>query len=309
MNQPQCHYEVLSIPQTADAATIKKAHRRLALLHHPDKTVNLPIEERQRSAAQFKLIQAAYECLSDDVERRWYDEHRDLILRGGTVGGNNDGDSNGCSFLYEVISFQYAGCYNGYDDDSDDSFYQVYHRVFTEIFHGEQRGYVSEGNIDTDTMSNIHLKDVSFGNSKSDYKSVVSVFYSAWESFSSCLSYAWEDMYSLQDMKEAPNRRVRRLMEEENRKKRRVGKKERIEEVCALVRFVKRRDPRVARQREVVAREQSRKEVEKKREDAKRKEEVAAAKEVRSVCMFMCHMCVFMCVLVFYSFTYLTTTP
>ena len=229
------------------------------------------------------------------MERRWYDEHRDLILRGGAVGGNNDGDSNGCSFLYEVISFQYAGCYNGYDDDSDDSFYQVYHRVFTEIFHGEQRGYVSEGNIDTDTMSNIHLKDVSSGNSKSDYKSVVSVFYNAWESFSSCLSYAWEDMYSLQDMKEAPNRRVRRLMEEENRKKRRVGKKERIEEVCALVRFVKRRDPRVARQREVVAREQSRKEVEKKREDAKRKEEVAAAKEVRSVCMFMCHMCVFMC--------------
>ena len=292
MNRPQCHYEVLSVPQTADASTIKKAHRRLALLHHPDKTVHLPAEERRRSAALFKLVQAAYECLSDESERRWYDEHRDLILRGGIVGDDGNGGGNGdskCSFLHEVISLQYAGCYDGYDDHSDDSFYSVYRRAFAEIFRGEQRGYVSEGHVDTDAMTNAHLKDATFGDSESDYKSTVSVFYAAWESFSSCLSYAWEDVYSLRDRKEAPNRRVRRAMEEENRKRRRAGKRERIEEVCALVRFVKRRDPRVARQREVLVREQSRKEAEKKREDAKRKQEVAAAKEVRSVwCFVLC---------------------
>lgn len=33
-------------------------------------------EEQAEAAAEFKLIQAAYECLSDPIERKWYDEHR-----------------------------------------------------------------------------------------------------------------------------------------------------------------------------------------------------------------------------------------
>ena len=40
-------------------------------------------------------------------------------------------------------------------------------------------------------------------------------------------------------------RRVQRLMEKENKKLRDVGRKERNEEVRALVNFVRKRDPRV----------------------------------------------------------------
>jgi hypothetical protein len=47
----------------------------------------------------------AHECLSDAVERRWYDEHRDMILRGG-INSNGSaaeggGDAGGSSFVYD----------------------------------------------------------------------------------------------------------------------------------------------------------------------------------------------------------------
>lgn len=54
------------------------------------------------------------------------------------------------------------------------------------------------------------------------------MFYSYWLSFSTCKSYAWEDKYEL---KQAPNRRVQRLMEKENKKLRDAGRKKRNEVV------------------------------------------------------------------------------
>ena len=52
------------------------------------------------------------------------------------------------------------------------------------------------------------------------------LFYSYWQSFSTCKSYAWEDKYEL---KYAPNRRVQRVMEKENKKLRDAAKKRRNE--------------------------------------------------------------------------------
>eukprot|EP00581_Thalassiosira_minuscula_P008615 CAMPEP_0183705796 /NCGR_PEP_ID=MMETSP0737-20130205/2802_1 /TAXON_ID=385413 /ORGANISM="Thalassiosira miniscula, Strain CCMP1093" /LENGTH=499 /DNA_ID=CAMNT_0025933047 /DNA_START=79 /DNA_END=1578 /DNA_ORIENTATION=+ len=277
--QIRCHYEVLDVPRDADAATIKKSHRKKALRHHPDKNVGKTEEEQEQSATEFKLIQAAYECLSDPVERKWYDEHRDMILRGGLDGRGGGADGgDGSTFLYDVIPFQYAGCYDGYDDEDPDSFYSVYNEVFEEILQGEKDGYVSEGNIDMDKMTNIHLSEVTFGDSTSDWEDVLA-FYNTWEGFTSCLSFAWVDVYHLNDIREAPNRRIRRLMEDDNKKKRKAAKRERVDEVCALVRFVKKRDPRVKIQREKTLREQAMKEVERKKEAVQRKKDIAAAKE------------------------------
>ena len=57
-------YDALGVARTADAAEIKKAYRRLAIEHHPDKGGD---EEK------FKEIQKAYEILSDDRKRSIYD--------------------------------------------------------------------------------------------------------------------------------------------------------------------------------------------------------------------------------------------
>lgn len=58
-------YDTLGVSRTADAADIKKAHRKLVIEHHPDKGGD---------AEQFKQIQHAYEILSDDRKRAVYDQ-------------------------------------------------------------------------------------------------------------------------------------------------------------------------------------------------------------------------------------------
>lgn len=274
--QIRCHYEVLGIERDADAATIKKAHRKLALKHHPDKNVGKDEQQQQESAAEFKLIQGAYECLSDTVERKWYDEHRDMILRGGMHGADGaDGES---SFLYDVTPFHFSGCYDGFDDNDPDNFYSIYEECFQAIYNGEKDGFISEGNIDLNEMHNSHLSEVTFGNSKSRWEEV-SAFYNSWEAFSSCLSFAWVDTYHLNDIREAPNRRIRRLMEDDNRKKRKAAKKERVEEICALVQFVKKRDPRVRAQREQQQRDQAKREAQEKKDAEERKKTKEIAKQ------------------------------
>ena len=55
------HYEVLGVAQGATGEEIKKAYRKLAIVHHPDKN---PGDEE--AAERFKEIQEAHETLSDE---------------------------------------------------------------------------------------------------------------------------------------------------------------------------------------------------------------------------------------------------
>jgi DnaJ family protein A protein 2 len=57
-------YEVLGVSKTSDANEIKKAYKKLAVKHHPDKGGN---EE------EFKKISHAYSVLSDEKKRKQYD--------------------------------------------------------------------------------------------------------------------------------------------------------------------------------------------------------------------------------------------
>ena len=58
-------YQILGIQKTASVKEIKKAYRKLAILHHPDKVVHLG-EELQKSAKEkFQKILDAYEFIKD----------------------------------------------------------------------------------------------------------------------------------------------------------------------------------------------------------------------------------------------------
>lgn len=59
------HYEILNISATASKQEIKTAFKKLALLYHPDK--NKGFEEK------FKLINEAYQVLSNDQKKYTYD--------------------------------------------------------------------------------------------------------------------------------------------------------------------------------------------------------------------------------------------
>lgn len=148
----------------------------------------------------------------------------------------------------------------------------MYRMVFRRVLEGEEQGWTSEGNIENFPLS---FLPTDFGDGDSTWDSV-SAFYKGWESYSSCLGFAWADQY---DTKEAPDRRVRRAMEDENKKARRKARRERNEDILALVHFCKRRDPRVKARQEQVEQERRQKEVERKKEAERKKARAAQARE------------------------------
>ncbi|CAJ1364202.1 unnamed protein product [Effrenium voratum] len=75
------HYAVLGLAVDASPEEVRKAHKKLALKWHPDKVL-APDEIALRVATQqFQLVQAAYEVLSDERQRRRYDETLGLERR------------------------------------------------------------------------------------------------------------------------------------------------------------------------------------------------------------------------------------
>lgn len=66
------YYQILGVAPGASAEEVKKAFRRLALEHHPDRN---PGNEKQ-AEARFKEINEAYSVLADEARRREYDYFR-----------------------------------------------------------------------------------------------------------------------------------------------------------------------------------------------------------------------------------------
>lgn len=71
------YYEVLGVGRDADAQTIKKAYRKLALKFHPDRNPDDPEAE-----TRFKEASEAYEVLTNDEKRQIYDRYGHDGLRG-----------------------------------------------------------------------------------------------------------------------------------------------------------------------------------------------------------------------------------
>ena len=62
------YYKILELECDASNEEIKKAYRKLSMIHHPDKN-----DSSEESNVKFKQLAAAYETLSDPNKRRMYD--------------------------------------------------------------------------------------------------------------------------------------------------------------------------------------------------------------------------------------------
>ncbi|XP_004848690.1 dnaJ homolog subfamily C member 21 [Heterocephalus glaber] len=249
----KCHYEALGVRRDASEEELKKAYRKLALKWHPDKNLDNAAE----AAEQFKLIQAAYDVLSDPQERAWYDNHREALLKGGLDGEYQD-DS------LDLLHYFTVTCYSGYGDD-EKGFYTVYRNVFKMIAKEELESVLEEDVEDFPT----------FGDSQSDYDTVVHPFYAYWQSFCTQKNFAWKEEY---DTRQASNRWEKRAMEKENKKIRDKARKEKNELVRQLVAFIRKRDKRVQAHRKLV--EEQNAEKARKAEEMRRQQKLKQAKLV-----------------------------
>jgi molecular chaperone DnaJ len=82
------YYEVLGVDRSADAESVKRAYRKLALQHHPDRNGGSAEAE-----AKFKELTEAYEVLRDSDKRAAYDRFGHAGVKGGGPGAGYGGFS------------------------------------------------------------------------------------------------------------------------------------------------------------------------------------------------------------------------
>lgn len=229
----QDYYELLGVERTANDDEIKKAYRRKALELHPDRNYG----NEEGATRLFAEIQAAYEILADPQERAWYDSHRDVLLRGDGAGG-----MPGEEYSYnmrlttadQVLTLMMRFNKNVQYTNAPSGFFGGLNEFFAQL--------AKEEDIACQWQDLDYLEYPEFGSKDDDYEDIVRPFYSAWAGFATKKSYSWKDQYRLSD---APDRRIRRLMEKENQKLRDEAIAEYNDAIRSLVAFVRKRDPRV----------------------------------------------------------------
>src|SRR3990167_5657928 len=97
------YYEILGVNRDASDDEIKKAYRKMAMKHHPDRNPDNPAAEEK-----FKEAKEAYEILSDGQKRAAYDQYGHAGIdqqagMGGGFGGGGNGFSDAFGGIFDEI--------------------------------------------------------------------------------------------------------------------------------------------------------------------------------------------------------------
>jgi molecular chaperone DnaJ len=106
MSSKRDYYEVLSLSREASPDELRKAYRREALKHHPDRN-----QGDASAEAKFKEINEAYQILSDEEKRRVYDQFGHAGLEGG---GGFDGVGDVFSHMQDLFAEMFSGQMGGF---------------------------------------------------------------------------------------------------------------------------------------------------------------------------------------------------
>jgi molecular chaperone DnaJ len=130
------YYEVLGIGRDASPDEIKKAFRRAAVQHHPDRGGN---EEK------FKEVNEAYEVLKDPSKRQRYDQFGHAGVGAGNAGG-------GGGFGAQDFNFDFGDLGLG----------DIFGSFFGGGFSGAQQSRANRGR-DVETNIEINFEEAIFG--------------------------------------------------------------------------------------------------------------------------------------------------
>lgn len=109
------YYQTLGVARGASADEIKKAYRKLAHTHHPDK--------KGGDEAKFKEINEAYQVLSNKEKRAQYDQFGETFAQGGSGGGGGFG------------GFDFGRGFEGFSNGNF-HFEGGFEDIFSDIFGG-----------------------------------------------------------------------------------------------------------------------------------------------------------------------------
>lgn len=135
----QDYYQTLGVAKSANAEEIKRAYRKLAHEHHPDKD--------KGNEAKFKEINEAYQVLSNADKRAQYDRFGANFQNAGGFGGQTGQGFGG--FDFNNIEFE----------DAFD--------IFSDVFGGRnQRSSRRERGVDLEMNLNLTFDEAVFGAEK-----------------------------------------------------------------------------------------------------------------------------------------------
>ena len=140
------YYQVLGVPETATTDEIKKAFRRLAKQHHPDRNPNNP-----QSAERFKEINEAHDVLSDADKRKKYNQLRRYGAFAGAGGGDRRGGGAGAGDSGADFDISDLGGFGGLGD------------IFSSIFGRRGGGGTKEPEPEIETTVAIPFRVAALG--------------------------------------------------------------------------------------------------------------------------------------------------
>ncbi len=101
------YYEVLGVSRDASADDLKKAYRRCAMKHHPDRNPG-----DAAALESFKECKEAYEVLADAGKRRMYDQHGHAAFEHG-MGGGGAGPGAGFGDMGDIFGDIFGNIFGG----------------------------------------------------------------------------------------------------------------------------------------------------------------------------------------------------